>query len=125
MRSFGRCGGGGRRAANRVQGPVLAVLTTLQQAKSAVLVDLSCTGARVSGDDLPPKGTDLFIRIGPADVFATVAWRRGDMAGIAFDQPITAFEVDQVRRRAAEIKMMQLSPDEKLALDQWMVGNVG
>ena len=117
---FGKCGGGGRRSAAREIAPVIAVFTTVTRSHGAELVDLSSTGARLRGDDLPLKGEELMVTVGRVRGFGRVVWSRYGQCGVAFDSDLDETEVEEVRARAAENRGFTI--DTKAALDDWNVG---
>ena len=120
MGSFGKCGGGGRRLASRQVAPLIAVVSTLSTSHAATVVDISATGVRLRGDDLPDVGAELILGIENIRSFGCVAWRRTGECGIAFDDALSAAEVDLVRRKAAASR--GLSPEMHAAFEDWMVG---
>ena len=61
--TFGKQGGGGRRGAPREAAPLLAVYTTVTKSHEVVLVDVSSTGARLRGPNLPEAGDELFVSV--------------------------------------------------------------
>jgi hypothetical protein len=119
---FGRRGGGGRRSAARTTAPLLAVLTTVTRSHPAILMDVSSTGARVRGSDLPGKGVDVVIRIDAVRAFAKVVWSNRGQCGLAFYSPITTADVDHLRARACNVKVPGLTPQQKAALEEWKLG---
>jgi hypothetical protein len=52
---------------------------------AAILVDISATGARLGGEDLPSVGELLEISVGKVRGFALVRWVRAGECGVAFD----------------------------------------
>lgn len=122
MAQFGRCGGGGRRIDARESAPLPAMVTTLSNSHPAVLVNISRTGAQLRGSNLPHAGEELLIKMGSLQAFATVAWSRGDHCGVEFECRIAVHELQQLRREASTTSLMRLSPEEKLALDDWTIG---
>src|SRR6187455_99574 len=99
MGEFGKRKGGGRRSAARTSLPLIAVITTLRDSRSAVLADVSETGARLRGRDLPPEHEDLFIAVEGLSVFGTVAWADGDERGVSFDAPLHAEDEALLRKQ--------------------------
>ena len=83
MMRFGKCQGGGRRSAARTEGPLIAVFTTLRESHSAVLADVSSTGARLRGPQLPPMGEELLLSIGVVRAFGSVIWSESEECGVA------------------------------------------
>ena len=120
MSSFGKCNGGGRRAAVRQNAPLIAVLSTLTRSHSAVVVDLSQTGVRVRGDDLPAAEDELIIGVEGVRTFGTVSWLRDDECGIAFDEPLPANDVAALCHLAS--KGRGYSPEARAAFEDWTLG---
>jgi hypothetical protein len=61
------------------------------------VIDVSRTGARLTGRDLPQEGEDVTIQIGSLRSPAWVVWSDRDVCAIEFDTPIAAAEVQQLR----------------------------
>ena len=117
---FGKRPGGGRRAAPREAAPLLAVYTTLTSAHSALLVDVSSTGARLRTPVLPQEGDELFVSIGKVKAFGTVAWVENGQFAMAFDEALPADELDVLRQTVRT--SFGFSPDVKAAIDDWVLG---
>lgn len=120
MAEFGKCTGGGRRGKKREAAPLIALLTTRHRSHSAVLIDVSVSGTRVRGDDLPVVGSELIMSAEKVKTFGTVRWHSGTDCGVEFDQPLSEMEVLSLRRAVA--KGMGLPPEMKAALDDWVLG---
>lgn len=120
MSEFGKCGGGGRRSAKRLTAPLMTIVTTLKESRSAVLVDVSATGACIRGEDLPGEGEELFVTIEGVIAFGDVAWASGDLRGIAFESALTAG--NEVLLRTKVIQGGGLSPWMRAAMDDWTLG---
>ena len=100
MRTFGTCIVRGRRSVPRVQTPLIAKLYTPVANHSAILTDLSRTGARLRGETLPGLGKQLIFQAAKVRVAGQVAWVSGDQRGVEFDTPIAADEVNHIRALA-------------------------
>lgn len=124
MTTFGKCSGGGRRQAHRSLADLPALVTTVARAQPVVLMNVSATGARLRGGDLPDTGGDLMLKIDRTEVFGTVQWKREDLCGVAFDQPLRDPQVEQLRSEASRARLTKLSPEERLAMQDWAVGLV-
>ena len=120
MTVFGKRMGGGRRSAARREGPLIAVLTTLKGSHSAVLADISATGARLRAAQLPDMGEVLTLRIDAVEAFGAVIWVEAGECGIAFDRPLAPDEEQLLRQKVAETH--GLPPDIKAAYDTWVLG---
>ena len=122
MGTFGKSKGGGRRIAPRTEGPLRAVVTTLSGSRSADLVDISGTGARLCANGLPEIGEEISVKVEGVSAFGTVVWADGDIRGMVFDEPLTPDAEQLLRQKVAEAA--GLSPDLKAAFDEWTVGVV-
>lgn len=120
MQKFGRKEGGGRRRAAREEAPLTAVLTTLTHSHSALLVDVSCTGARLHADDLPSKGEEIILTVEKLRAFGIVVWSRRGECGVRFDMPLEPLEIDDLRQRVRE--RAGLPREVRDALEDWNVG---
>ena len=122
MQSFGKQSGGGRRKSKRVDAPLPAVVTSLVTTHTAILVDVSTTGARLRGDSLPGVGEGVLIRVDSADAFGTVSWAEGDERGVQFEAPLTAHQVSLLHHSGIVACVSNLSPEERFALADWTSG---
>jgi len=72
---------------------LLATLITTTRELPVKLRSLSVTGATLEAFDLPRQGTDVILKRGAIEAFATVAWAEGRRCAIAFETPLTEDEV--------------------------------
>ncbi len=121
MSRFGKCDGGGRRGAARETLPLVAVFTTLSRSHTAELIDISATGARLHGHDVPEEGEEVLLSVDRLRAFGSVAWACDEEFGIAFDIAVHAEEVDALREKVRATR--GLSADMRLALDVWSAGS--
>ena len=121
MNVFGKAAGGGRRAAPRELAPLLAVYTTVTRSHSALLDNVSSTGARLRTPHLPFEGEELFVTIGGVKAFGSVAWVREDQFAMAFDEPLDTEDLSHLRTVVRN--SFGLSPDIKAAIDDWVLGS--
>ncbi len=120
MKIFGKSHGGGRRSAPREKAPLFALFSTITRSHRAIVVDISATGARLRGTDLPGTGDLLEVSIDGLRAFASIIWSDGRQCGIAFESPLTSAEVERLRQKVTAVA--GLSPQLKAALDDWMTG---
>jgi hypothetical protein len=118
--SFGKSKGGGRRLAKREAAPVLVSYTTLAGNCSAVLIDVSRTGARLRGDALPAAGDELVLTMDRMRTFATVAWATDGECGVAFDMALPPDEIHRLKQSVAAAAMW--APEFRAAYEDWRVG---
>ena len=123
MHIFGKSNGGGRRRASRENLPMPALVSTIDKTYVAVLVDLSNTGARLSGFNLPRAGKPMTLRIECVRAFGIVAWSEEGQCGVEFDDPLPDFEVERLKRAPREATLTTHNLSERLAMDEWQSGS--
>lgn len=97
-------------------------LATPATSQPIILVDVSATGARVRGGNLPAAGEFVRLSIGSSIAFGAVAWCEDEECGLAFDHRLTDAEVAEFRQAAAEAQRLGLSPDVMRAKADWTNG---
>lgn len=73
-----------------------AMLVSSTNEQVVKLRNISAEGALIEASDLPSVGSDVFLRRGPCDVFASIAWREGTQAGLQFETPLSDERLLQV-----------------------------
>jgi hypothetical protein len=86
------------------------------------VLDISRTGARVEGDQLPAVGKNVILRCGDIDTFGTIAWSATGRSGIQFDEPIALRELVALRMLADERANLPWTPEEREAAADWANG---
>lgn len=120
--TFGKRGGGGRRESQRLAAPLPALLSNTVSTQCAVVEDVSCTGVRLQGDHLPDAGSDILIKMETLSVFGRVVWSNAGECGVKFDEPLTRGEVLLLAKDADAARFRGLSPEERIALQDWNTG---
>lgn len=120
MSTFGKAKGGGRRAAARTKAPLIAMVTTLRESRSAVVRDISTTGARVSGPGLPDVGAEVFLTLERVIAFGKIVRSNANERGVAFDEPLSLAEEGRLRHKVTQAR--GLPPEIRAAFDDWTVG---
>ena len=120
MSEFGKCRGGGRRVAPRTAAPVAAVLTTLSETLTAIVIDISRTGVRLRGDVMPSEGQELMMAVEDVRAFGCVAWRHDGECGLALEEPLPLDDVENIRRKALANRFY--TPELREAFEDWTVG---
>ena len=95
-------------------------MTTRSGTHKGILVDVSSTGARVRGEDLPGVDEELILGAEQVKAFGVVRWHNAGDCGIEFDQPLPSSQVVGLRREVA--KGAGLPPEFKGALEDWILG---
>lgn len=122
MPLFGKRIGGGRRGASRERLRLPAMLSTIENYHMALVMDLSATGARLRGDNLPPVEEIVSIKLDCVRAFGVVAWSNANECGIRFDDPLSKFELERLRREVKLAALAWRTLDERLAQDDWVSG---
>lgn len=120
--SFGKANGGGKRTGQRTQIPLPVTLRSLASTRSVALVDVSETGARLRGTDLPRAGEDVDMTIIGLGLFGRVVWSDGKQRGIEFDERLTPSDIDHLRRKVLVSGGRWVTVDERLAMENWRFG---
>lgn len=109
----------GRRASSRLRVRLPATLITLDGQGSAVLENISATGARVSSQFTLRPGASCILRLPGLELFADVAWCAQGRLGMIFEHPLTQ---DQL------VRLRNLDPadlaNERAASQDWARGFV-
>jgi hypothetical protein len=79
----------GRRASSRLRLRLPAELITLDGQGSAVLENISATGARVSSHFTLRPGASCILRLARLELFADVAWCAQGRLGLNFEEPLS------------------------------------
>jgi hypothetical protein len=110
--------GGQRRSLRDVVMRRVAMMTTLLS-RSVDLIDLSTTGAKLRGRDLPPEGQEVLIRLGDFEAFGVIIWQGDHHCGLRFDVALTENALDLIRRGRGQPTLHDLSPEDLMAADDW------
>ena len=126
MEKFGKRVDGieGRRAAVRQNVSMPASMFSLEHSRVVIVEDISTTGAKLSGGDLPRLGEDVWIKAGPVDAFGTVVWADEFVCGVTFEQPLNSTEDEFIRAEARMMSLTNLTAAERAALADWRTGSI-
>jgi hypothetical protein len=80
--------------------PLLAVVSTVEYDRRVGLVNVSRTGVQLTSPDLPREGEEVIFRADAVESCGRVVWSRNGQCGIAFEEPISADEVEQLQVEA-------------------------
>jgi len=112
----------GRRAEPRAYIQLRASVEALDGCNSVSLLDVSRTGARLEGTDLPAAGKDVVLRCCAIDTFGTVVWNISGRCGVHFDEPIGVQDLMELRAVAVVTERSGMTPDELQATADWANG---
>lgn len=110
MTSFGRRIDGldGRRKATRDKVVLAASALSLKSSAAVVVTDMSSTGAKLIGKDLPSRGANVLISVGDVEFFAKVAWCARDECGVLFETPLEPRLIKRIKMDGHWHKVMGL-----------------
>lgn len=120
MVAFGKASGGGRREGSRETAPLCVIMSSISKSYTAVLVDISATGARVRSAELPAVGEELYLTVGRTKTFCTVRWKSGLDCGVQFYEALLQDDVISVRREVSS--GAGLDPTMRAAMEDWVLG---
>ena len=86
-----------RRSAERDDLGIAISLHSTTQSRVAFMGDVSRSGARVAGQDLPAVGKDVLLKIADVELFGSIIRASEGEAAIKFDRPIGATELERLR----------------------------
>lgn len=112
----------GRRALPRASILLSGSLDALDGRKWVELLEVSLTGARVRGRDLPGVGRDVVLTCGQVDAFGRIVWASSDRRGIAFDDPISTTQLIALRDASVSAARSGITPHERQAIADWLNG---
>lgn len=87
----------GRRGAARARVTLPARFETLNGTASAIIHNISVTGALIEAAVPPPIGADGILTFGGLECFGTVQWVRSRWCGFAFDDRLSQSTVISLR----------------------------
>lgn len=110
-----------------------ANLITTTDEIAVKLRDLSCDGAMIEAMRLPSAGTDVILKRGGLELFATVAWSAGCRANLTFESAIPEAELlrqihqpasdampsAEAEKRRPGFRQVALSEGERELASEW------
>ena len=126
MEKFGKRVDGidGRRAAVRQNVSMAASMFSLEHSRVVIVEDISTSGAKLTGEELPKLGEDVWIKAGPVDAFGTVVWVDDFVCGVTFEQPLNRTEEEFITAEARLMSLTNLTSAERAALADWRSGTI-
>jgi hypothetical protein len=126
MEKFGKRVDGidGRRAAVRQNVSMAASMFSLEHSRVVIVEDISTSGAKLTGEELPKLGEDVWIKAGPVDAFGTVVWVDDFVCGVTFEQPLNRTEEEFITSEARLMSLTNLTSAERAALADWRSGTI-
>jgi hypothetical protein len=77
-------------------------LETMSSKLRVAVKNVSCTGAMVEGEGLPPPGRDVVLHMEDLELFCSVVWTDDGHCGLHFDEPLTQPQVLELHRITPE-----------------------
>ena len=108
---------GGSRRAVRENLMSRTVIMTMTDSHRVDLLDLSESGAKVRGHDLPAPGQEVLILIGRLEAFGTIIWREQDQCGIQFDIPLSETAISALKKECKQTALIGGA-----AAEDWLFG---
>lgn len=108
MPTFGKRVDGpqGRRRASRKPTLLCVGARTMAGSYSVMVTDVSATGAKLRGRNLPPVGSELLLTVGTAQHLARIAWSEKEKCGILFDNALSGPEIDYLKSEGSLSALM-------------------
>ena len=78
----------GRRGRNRLRSRLPAKVVTLDGTRNTILLDLSCSGARIKATPDMAKGQQAILTWSGFVAFGSAVWVNHGLCGIAFDEAL-------------------------------------
>ena len=100
-----------RRRSTRDPLEIAVSLVSVGQSRVVLMKDVSPTGARFSGHDLPAVGKDVMLIADDVELFGTVVRSSEAEAAIHFDRPIGLREFEALQAVLAEQAQMMTIQD--------------
>jgi hypothetical protein len=116
----------GRRGAPRARVQTRATLETTTGVVSAILRNISCSGAMLEGSRLPKANRTAILRSGDVEVMGYVVWEEEDRCGFLFFDPLSHDTVVREARRQAAIasetmpKFEVAGISDTITVDDWL-----
>lgn len=113
---------GGHRRAVRDDAMIRVAMMTLTETVGVDLLDLSTSGAKLRGRDLPAPGEQVIVLLGRLEAFGSVVWRDEDQCGIRFDVSLSESAQSVVESERGPSSLVTISRDDILAASDWHNG---
>ena len=112
----------GRRAQPRAAIRLSGSVDSLNGRRRTRLLEVSVTGARLQGLDLPAVGREVILVCGDVDTFGKIVWAASDRRGVHFDEPISTQQLLALREASESVERSGVTPEEMEAIADWTNG---
>ncbi len=100
-----------------------ASVVTMNAYQYLELINISATGAKLRGSPLPDIGKTALFRLQDIQLLCKIMWATDNQCGVRFEELVPLKMVARIREAGTPAAIAMLTPDEKLAADDWLVGN--
>ena len=101
--------GSGRRRAAREEVALAGSAMSMRWSRPVIVTDVSARGAKLEGQDLNRLDSEVLLRVGNVDFFASITWARWKECGISFDEPLTRGMIAHIKREGDWATVMGLA----------------
>jgi hypothetical protein len=113
---------GGCRRAARDTAMVRAAMMTVTDTIGVDLIDVSKSGAKLRGHNLPAPGEDVLVLLGRLEAFGSVVWRDDGHCGVRFDVALSERALSTVESEQGPSSLVGLGREALLAASDWQNG---
>src|SRR5579872_4396147 len=100
----------GRRSDVRTRVLLSASAEAISGHLQVTLLEVSITGARLTGPRLPAAGKDVMLNCGGIEMFGTIVWLEGGECGLQFDEAIGLNDLVALRSVSSAAEKFGLTP---------------
>lgn len=111
-----------RRRSPRASLLLPASVVTMSAYQYFDLVNLSATGAKLRGPDMPLIGKTALFRLDPFQALCRVMWVKDELCGIRFEELLSPTLLAHFRTVADTAQFGMRTPDEQQAKEEWTEG---
>ncbi len=86
------------------------------------LVNISATGAKLRGTQMPEVGRTALFRLDPFQALCKVVWAGNGLCGVRFEEQLPPRLLAQFRKAGNTSQVGMLTPDEQQVKEEWTEG---
>lgn len=113
---------GGHRRAVREEVMIRAAVMTMTDTVGVDLLDISKSGAKLRGRNLPVPGQEVVVLLGRLEAFGSIVWRDEDQCGVHFDVALSDHALSIVESERGPSFVAGIGGEEQLAASDWNNG---
>ena len=113
---------GGHRRAVREEVMIRAAVMTTTDTIGVDLLDISKSGVKLRGRNLPAPGQEVVVLLGRLEAFGSIVWRDEDQCGIHFDVALSDRALSIVESERGPSSLAGIGGEELLAASDWNNG---